>query len=742
MPIHGVDTIDLDGLERPFSNLADSPEGWRSVFEKSLASIRCFLAARDPWAIVAKTSTQLLANTAARTKQVRDGDLSGAVKRVLSEAVEVELLLALALMQTSGPKKVPASPASMERLFPELGKAVFAFLQMQPAQYPAEDEREHVIRRARAHTLYSRNIFMKTDCEAIVPAIFRRFDDLALKELGFRLSEMFTALVAVGERVSRRVDVFRGHIRAAHRAESESEVLPHIQFFCEIEPVANRAWSMGEKHCRTVETLQWAAFQLSELCNTWIYRLDKQELRSELGDTAVAFFEKIAIHPGELTDKNPEHFFMNNPVWRRPFVALDKGTLFLPLPSLFYGFPFLILEQFISGNGVLESAYSEARSAFLEETVERRVASAMPSARTFRGVMWRDNVSGILYENDVVAVIGNTVFLFEAKSGRLDEAARRGGERRLLRNFKELFVEPAEQAQRLETYINTMGKHARLWLKHTGDAVNLHLDTPKVVHKFSICIEHFASLTSARHNLKALGAVRDDEPWAPVLSIGELTIVWRFLDTEVSFFHYLTRRATLEELIDFDGDEQDILSLYLINGLCINAEEVEGKKVRFIEIDGIVKTEKTPRHDRREFELYGVPLSDYWRSILEEVYGNSTLRHRFDIIQVVLNQDPLSLASIEQVVRKWRKGFGGRKSGDILFSRSKIGKRTFVLAYYLLTHPIDGTEWTGRSREIARNGAAPMFEASDCAVLLRVRKSKERTYDALSFYRLIPAPHP
>jgi hypothetical protein len=120
------------------------------------------------------------------------------------------------------------------------------------------------------------------------------------------------------------------------------------------------------------------------------------------------------------------------------------------------------------------------------------------------------------------------------------------------------------------------------------------------------------------------------------------------------------------------------------------------------------------------------------------------LRHRFDIIQVILNQDPRSLTSIEQVVRKWRKGFGGRKNGDIIFSSFEIGKRTFLLAYHLLTHPIDGAEWKERSRNIARNGAAAMFGASDCAVLLRIKKSKERTYDALSFHRLIsvltPAP--
>ena len=103
----------------------------------------------------------------------------------------------------------------------------------------------------------------------------------------------------------------------------------------------------------------------------------------------------------------------------------------------------------------------------------------------------------------------------------------------------------------------------------------LDLDRPKVVHKFSICIEHFAALTSAKHNLKLLGAIKDENAWAPVLSLG-MMLVWRYLDTEVSFFHYLTRRATLEDVVDFEGDEQDILSMYLINGLSIDSERIAG----------------------------------------------------------------------------------------------------------------------------------------------------------------------
>ena len=122
------------------------------------------------------------------------------------------------------------------------------------------------------------------------------------------------------------------------------------------------------------------------------------------------------------------------------------------------------------------------------------------------------------------------------------------------------------------------GKDARLWVKETGETVQLDLDKPKVVHKFSVCIEHFAALTSAKHNLKVLGTITDDDAWAPVLSLGELMLIWRYLDSEISFFHYLTRRATLEDLLEFEGDEQDILSTYLINGLFIDPENLQGRQ--------------------------------------------------------------------------------------------------------------------------------------------------------------------
>ena len=131
--------------------------------------------------------------------------------------------------------------------------------------------------------------------------------------------------------------------------------------------------------------------------------------------------------------------------------------------------------------------------------------------------------------------------------------------------------------------------------------------------------------------------------------------------------------------------------------------------------------EKTPRRDRREFEIFGIPLNFYWRSTLEEIYRDASLRHRFDIIQVVLNQDPDALAGIAQHVQKWKRGLVSEKKGDLLLVRNTIGKRVFVLACYLAKRAMAAEEWAERSRSIAQEAAAAIFEASDCAVILRIR---------------------
>jgi hypothetical protein len=417
-----------------------------------------------------------------------------------------------------------------------------------------------------------------------------------------------------------------------HREKVEAA----IEFFRSSYPVAARAWRYGETRFEDLKQLRLAGFQMSELSWPSAFTFDRATLEGQFPAAIVDVFYDLSLVPGELKDTNPEHIYLNNPIWTKPYIRLADGSLFAALPQLIFSFPFAIMEGLMVGQKTLEVAYENARADYLEQSIVALLETAMPSATIYRGVVWDDPNTGKTWENDVVALLGNFIFVFEAKSGRIKGAARRGGDLSLRKNFKELFVEPGEQGWRLQNYLDTCRQSAAFRLKSDNSPLDLHLDRPKVVFRYSVCFEHFANLTSAKHYLKGLGLIGSDTAWAPVLSLGELHMICRYLDTELAAQHYLTRRSSAEDLIDFDGDEQDILSLYLTNGFCLDPTELEGKRVLFHASDTPVRLPKKPRSDRRAIDV-PVALSPMWRQIIQELYRNSDHRHRFDIIDTVLN---------------------------------------------------------------------------------------------------------
>lgn len=351
----------------------------------------------------------------------------------------------------------------------------------------------------------------------------------------------------------------------------------------------------------------------------------------------------------------------------------------------------------------------------------------------YDNVVWTSPDDGHSYENDVVAAVGNFIFLFEAKSGKIKDGSRRGGRSSLEKNFKELFIEPGIQASRLQNYLDKYKSRAELRTKSDGNVIDLGLNRPKIVYRFSICIEHFASLTSAKFYLKELGVISDEAAWAPVLSLGELLMIAKFLDTEVSFVHYLTRRATLEDFAAIEGDEQDYLSLYLTNGLWLDVAALDGQRLLLHNADSLVRVPKVARINRREFDLHGVQLSPLWFQIARELYRNEDQVHRFDLICTILNQLPPALAEIEKQIRRWRRGTS-HNGEDILIVRFKVSERNYILAVHLSKTRMSTPEWRNLAHDIAAPFAAES-EMADCAVFLMLRRTKSSTFDGVSFFR-------
>jgi len=296
------------------------------------------------------------------------------------------------------------------------------------------------------------------------------------------------------------------------------------------------------------------------------------------------------------------------------------------------------------------------------------------------------------------------------------------------------------QAWRLQRYLDTQRSKCCLRTKIDGKQIDVDFTHPKVVFRFSVCIEHFAALTSAKHYLKQVGAIADDIAWAPVLSLGELQMIHRFLDCELSFIHYLSRRATLEELVDFEGDEQDILSTYLTNGLCLDQEAVENRRLIFLNADAPIRQQKIPDSQRKNVRLLGVQVTAFWRTIIKELYLDNDNRHRFDIINVILNQRPPVLEDFERRIRRFKRG-ESVVGKEVLMTQFRLGKRVFVLAIHLAKQFPREEEWLNVGRSIA-SMLMPDDGLAECATFLVVRRSKDPVCDGYGFLRCGAAPRP
>lgn len=637
-------------------------------------------------AVLAKTGEQLLREFG---REVGPG-ASGL------EQVHAEMLQAFALAGASG-TSVPASPRSMVRIWSLTQGNLEAYLQSTAPQSGADGD-ALLAWRVRMRTIYHRNAFNSTDAADIVPNLLSNMDAASERELGYCLSDlaraMFQLLDEVAERFVARLE--NGRALTGQPGPAAETV---IETMLDGSDRAKRMWPATRRCNLSSENRGWAGFQMAEMLCLPLFFFTRSDLEARFGHSVSDALFSLSLEFGSVDEIDIDKFYLANPIWERPFIALDVDTLFLPLPGLFVSFPFAMVEKLMDGNSKLNVAYGKARARYLEDDIERIVRKSLPSARVHRGVKWKDPDTNISYEHDVVAILGMQVLIFEAKSGKLSPAARRGGAARLRRDFQELFVKPGIQASRLESLIASRRSDVKL-TDSAGEVVRFEAEGPSQVHKFGVCVEQFAGLTGSRRFFNDIGMLERDGIWAPILTLGEIRMISDRLDTEVSFLHYLTRRMTADEVFDFSGDEQDLLSMYLTNRFIFDHEALKNRKVLFLNADAAVRGPASPRTDRTIFSLHGPALPPMWNLIAKEIY-NTPDRHRFDILITLLNQNPGSLEGMARRLRRWRSG-GGTGKGNTLSSRAQIGSRVFVLAFHLARdHPDNAEEWRDQSRHIA-----------------------------------------
>lgn len=142
---------------------------------------------------------------------------------------------------------------------------------------------------------------------------------------------------------------------------------------------------------------------------------------------------------------------------------------------------------------------------------------------------------------DVAIRVDTTLFLVEAKSGRVSWPALRGAPERTVRDINELIVAASNQSARLAQRLGEELNGTR-----TADPLNfpIALEGLRSVVRLSVTLHDFATLQSIPRLVVDAGLAEGAQRLAPCISLADFEAVAELLDSPHILLHYQSRRAS------------------------------------------------------------------------------------------------------------------------------------------------------------------------------------------------------
>ncbi|WP_343588200.1 hypothetical protein [Flavobacterium sp.] len=293
-----------------------------------------------------------------------------------------------------------------------------------------------------------------------------------------------------------------------------------------------------------------------------ISKLSENEISEE---KLQEIFENISYSFGDLDQHDPEHFLLSNPVHAKPFIKIDKKTIFSSMWSIMTHLSIGLLENYCSENEYLRIKYNEVRAEYLEKKVSELFKSSFPMAEIHAGSKWKGK-DGKIYENDLLVIIDSFAIVVEAKSGQISAPAKRGAPARLFKTLQELIEEPSEQALRFIEYLKENPRIHSLQVKKGKNNI-INAEKIKYFIPLGVTLTHLGTMGSNLKEMISAGVIkRKIEELAPSINLTDLECVFDLLPLASQKIHYLQRRREIEADINYSGHELDLLAWYLNEG--------------------------------------------------------------------------------------------------------------------------------------------------------------------------------
>lgn len=565
--------------EEALQYLRTKGEEFNRIFDASFRKLQEQLLLTDPLLLLSSLSFYNLSSLARRSN-----DLGGETP---IQQHAIELIQALLLQHPRGAfslnSRLSFDSKVLRGLIRETTQAFQTrrLARLDPSTSAGERVRLRVLEYMRIHTQVVRNWGYPQQITRIVKDLFAPFEDDIEQWRGVRIScliDMFLKLAGV---IANRMNAHNDLVRPMVRAKSiNSAVKRYYQSFPDLESKPGDFIAMAKKRRVTLENVQSWLISHSTLCLTKIYTVrlddfmesypvsvDPKILRQVLDSWSFSF--------GDLSKLNSEHFFLENPIWNKPLIRVDKDIYFWPITGTVVSFCLQMMEHLIASNPDLQERYERFRGKFLEDEVERLFKSAFPDSKVYRGSLWRDSSTKKDFENDLLILIDSYIIVVECKSAKVHPSARRGADLRLQHIIDELIIEPSLQAQRFTDYL-TKGRKIHRFPTKKGE-VN-EIDTSNVYEavRININLDLLGLLMSRWPELRQAGFVSQSTRLSPTMSVADLEIVFALLNGTCQKLHYLIRRSQFEETAVCLGDEPDLLAFYIETGFNVGEAEFNG----------------------------------------------------------------------------------------------------------------------------------------------------------------------
>ncbi|WP_454758819.1 hypothetical protein [Caulobacter segnis] len=666
--------------------------------------------------------------------------LSSKDKSAPFELVHLEILQALALSRPRTDKKLSESVAGVTQrqldLIRRNGAAYRDMASSKVVKDTIQNERETLLALIRGWTFGVRGARHPHQTREFALALATRVGASFKSVHGYDAIVVVRLIENIIELVRRRAE---GRIQNARTWMMKSTATAMIEAYAAQSPTADIArlkkTLAGEKK-RSVQAYLWNE---SEAALAVALTFKAEDVAEGLGvsdDVLAALLSGLSLGFEGVTAAELQHLHLANPIRLRPLIRLDNTLFFCPSPQSLGLATVEILENLCVAGDALKRRSEGARANWLEEKLADVVRRSLPRGEVYTRVKRIDNVDGRDGENDVVVFIDKTLILFEAKSGKISPAARRGALNSLKSELRETVGDGSTQSFRMKRHIQTAKGPVTL----ETDQGNWTIDPAQVrdIVRVNVLLEAVGPLSSHGPGLVRTGLVKPEFDLAPSMSVFELETVMEVLPYEVERCFYLLRRGEFERNVSYTADEFDLLAYYLQTQFNVGEDEFEGAKFQLYGMSDRVTIAYSDRRERGEPHP-PVVRTPYWNDMLrqlDETWPVGATRMSARLLRVPLDGQ----RAFEKLVREGRRKTAQnpmmRFSTGMSFGQ--IGRRnTLALCVGAPSSDPDFAENVQRSCESAfgQSGSPSLL------LIYHFNPPTGRPYDFIGVYKHPPARH-